>query len=240
VTAPQTLVGKLDGRRTGNGGRWKWTNAKNRHGSSQIQSWRRAARWTESRTHAFFALVRGSVHRIRFALESGLTLFVDETKIPDVQIEQAEHERLWEQLYAENETISFLLKAHLYSEYWLDRLLAEYSGEKREPLERMRLRFVQKLSLVDSFALLPEECVRSLRALNKLRNDCVHTFNTRPTLEDVQKVGFELTEFQRATAEFQRTAGDIQSVEELLKAYMHFLLGYFSAAKYDLEQHRRV
>ncbi len=158
---------------------------------------------------------------------------VDETKIPDVKVEQAELERLWEQLYAENETISFLLKAHLFSEYWLDRLLAEYLGEKREPLERTRLRFSQKLSLVDSFALLPVECVRSLGALNKLRNDCVHTFNTRPTMEDVRKVGFELAEFQRAAAR-------LQTVAEFLKAYMLFLLGYFSAARYDLEQRRRV
>ena len=155
----------------------------------------------------------------------GLTLFVDETKIPDVQIEQAEQERLLEQLYAENETISFLLKAHLSSEYWLDRLLAEYLEEKREPLERMSLRFAQKLSLVDSFALLPVECVQSLAALNKLRNDCVHTFNNRPTLEDVRKVGFKLADFQRA-------ADSLQTVGEFLKAYMLFLLGYFSAAKY--------
>jgi hypothetical protein len=162
---------------------------------------------------------------------------VDETEIPDVQIEQAEQERLIEQLYAENETISFLLNAHLYSEYWLDQLLAEYLGEKREPLERVGLRFAQKLTLVDSFALLPAECIRSLRALNKLRNECVHTFNTRPTLEDVRKVGYELAEFKRET-ERQQTAGEYraETVGEFLKAYMHFLLGYFSAAKYDLKR----
>ena len=162
---------------------------------------------------------------------------MDETEIPDVQIEQAEQERLIEQLYAENETISFLLNAHLYSEYWLDQLLAEYLGDKREPLERMRLRFAQKLSLVDSFALLPAECIRSLRALNKLRNECVHTFNTRPTLEDVRKVGHELAEFQRTTERLEATEEfRVQTVGEFLKAYMHFLLGYFSAAKYDLKQ----
>jgi len=145
---------------------------------------------------------------------------MDEPKIPDVQIEKAEQERLFEQLYSENATISFLLKAHLYSEYWLDRLLAEHLGRKREPLEKLRLRFSQKLSLVDSFALLPPECVRSLRALNKLRNDCVHTFNTRPTMEDVRRVGAELVQFRQASE-------GIQTVGEFLKAYMHFLLGFF-------------
>jgi hypothetical protein len=101
--------------------------------------------------------VRGSAHRIRSHSSS-----VDETKIPELRIEKAEQMRFVEQLYAENETISFLLKAHLYSEYWLDRLLA--LGQMREPLERMRLSFAQKLSLLDSFALLPVECTRSFSA----------------------------------------------------------------------------
>jgi hypothetical protein len=75
--------------------------------------------------------------------------------IPEPSFDPAELRLLFEQLDAENETISFLLKTHLFSEYHMDRLLADYLGEKREPLDRIDLRFAQKLSLIDSFALLP-------------------------------------------------------------------------------------
>lgn len=128
---------------------------------------------------------------------------------------------LLEQLNADNETISFLLKAHLYSEYYLDRLLATYLGEKREPLERIYPSFAQKLTLVDAFALLPQDCVRSLRALNKLRNKCVHNFNTRPSLEDVRRVALELADFPRPPAQFA-------NVRDVLSRYMIQLFGRFT------------
>jgi hypothetical protein len=143
-------------------------------------------------------------------------------------IDPTEFKLLLDQLDAENETISFLLKTHLFAEYHMDRLLADYLGEKREPLYRIDLRWHHKLSLIDSFALLPEECIRSLRALNKLRNRCVHTFNTHPTMEDMRQVAF-------AFSAFLPHGERIQTVPEFLKAYMFFLFGYFSAAKYDLK-----
>jgi hypothetical protein len=149
--------------------------------------------------------------------------------IPEPSFDPAELRLLFEQLDAENETISFLLKTHLFSEYHMDRLLADYLGEKREPLDRIDLRFAQKLSLIDSFALLPQECIRSLQALNKLRNRCVHTFNTRPTLEDVRQVASAISAFR---------AENIQTVPEFMKAYMAFLFGYFSASRYDLKRRR--
>ena len=149
--------------------------------------------------------------------------------IPEPSFDPAELRLLFEQLDAESETISFLLKTHLFSEYHMDRLLADYLGEKREPLDRMDLRFAQKLSLIDSFALLPQECIRSLQALNKLRNRCVHTFNTRPTMEDVRQVASAISAFR---------AENIQTVPEFMKAYMAFLFGYFSASRYDLKRRR--
>ncbi len=153
---------------------------------------------------------------------------MDPVDIPELTFDPAEFQLLLDQLDAENETISFLLKTHLFSEYHMDRLLADYLGEKREPVDRIDLRFAQKLSLIDSFALLPEECIRSLRALNKLRNRCVHTFNTRPTIEDVRQVASEIKAFVPRV-------NDTENVADFLKAYMFFLFGYFSAAKYDLK-----
>ncbi|HEU5247904.1 MAG TPA: hypothetical protein VFU09_12520 [Candidatus Udaeobacter sp.] len=150
--------------------------------------------------------------------------------IPEPKFDPAELKLLTEQLDAENETISFLLKTHLFVEYHLDRLLANYLGEKREPLDRIDLRFAQKLSLVDAFALLPEQCIRSLRALNKLRNKCVHTFNTCPSMEDMGLVAAELIPFFRTEK--------IDNVPDFLKAYMAFLFGFFSAAAYDLNSRR--
>ncbi len=154
---------------------------------------------------------------------------MDPVDIPEPTFDPAEEKLLLGQLDAENETISFLLKTHLFSEYHMDQLLADYLGEKREPLDRIDLRFAQKLSLVDSFALLPEECIRSLHALNKLRNRCVHTFNTRPTMEDVRQVASAFNTFRGES---------IQTVPEFLKAYMAFLFGYFSATRHDLK-HRK-
>src|ERR1700682_5647925 len=156
---------------------------------------------------------------------------VDPVDIPEPSFDPGELKLLLGQLDAENETISFLLKTHLFSEYHMDRLLADYLGEKREPLDRIDLRFAQKLSLVDSIALLPEECIRSLRALNKLRNRCVHTFNTRPTMEDVRQVA-------SAFSAFLPRAESIKNVPEFLKAYMAFLFGYFSAGSHDLKRRK--
>ncbi len=151
---------------------------------------------------------------------------MDPNNIPAPRFDTAELKILFEQFEAENETISFLLKAHLFSEYHLDRLLAAYLGKKREPLDAIDLRFAQKLSLVDSFGLLPQSCIRSLRVLNKLRNKCVHNFDTRPSVEDVRQVTDELDPFVPR-------AESINSVPELLKAYMASLFGYVSAS-YDL------
>jgi hypothetical protein len=148
-------------------------------------------------------------------------------------VDPAEFKLLLDQLNAENETISFLLKTHLFAEYHMDRLLADYLGEKRERFYRIDLRWHHKLALIDSFALFPEECVRSLRALNKLRNRCVHAFNTRPTIEDVRQVA-------SAFSTFLPRVESIQTVPEFLKAYMFFLFGYFSAAKYDLKRRKEA
>jgi hypothetical protein len=152
---------------------------------------------------------------------------VDPIDIPEPLLDRTEWRLLFDQLDAENETISFLLKAHLFSEYHMDRLLADYLGEKREPVYRIGLRFAQKVSLIDSFALLPPECIRSLRALNDLRNRCVHTFNTRPTIEDVRQVASEIKDFVPR-------AKDTENVSDFLKAYMFFLFGYFSGARHHL------
>jgi hypothetical protein len=170
------------------------------------------------------------------ALDHGkpVAQIMDPDDIPlEPTFDPAEFKLLLDQLDAENETISFLLKTHLFAEYQMDRLLADYLGEKREPLYRIDLRWHHKLSLIDSFALLPEECIRSLRALNKLRNRCVHTFNTRPTMEDVRQVA-------PAFSAFLPRAEHIQTVPEFLKAYMFFLFGYFSAGGYDLKRRKEA
>jgi hypothetical protein len=159
---------------------------------------------------------------------SDVKMTPSENGTPDPIFDQGEMKIFLEQLQAENETISNLLKAHLFSEYYLDRLLGEYLGKKRDPVERLDLRFSQKLSLIDAFALLPQECVRSLRALNKVRNRCVHTFNTRPAIEDIRGVVSELPALtSMGTA--------IEKVPELLLTYMGFLFGYFSGAMHHLK-----
>lgn len=94
-------------------------------------------------------------------------------------------------------------------------------------LERLDLKFAQNLALVDSYALLSTKCVSSLHAPNKLRNRCVHTFNTRPTVNDVLKVVAQLGEEFQA----ERATGDAKGI---LTAYLGFLCGHFAAAYFDL------
>lgn len=147
---------------------------------------------------------------------------VDAVDIPRPFTDRHEWDLYLDQLANKDETISFLLKTHLFSEFQMDLLLADYLGQKREPLDPVNLRFVQKLSLIDSLALLPQECIRSLRALNTLRNRCVHTFNTRPTIADVRQVASALSSFQPE---------GLQSVSEFLEAYMESLFPYFVTAR---------
>jgi hypothetical protein len=59
----------------------------------------------------------------------------------------------------------------------------------------------------------------------------VHTFNTRPTIEDVQQVASEFGSFLPES---------FQSVPEFLKAYMQFLFGYFGAARHDLKRRKEA
>jgi hypothetical protein len=147
--------------------------------------------------------------------------------IPKPFTDRNEWELYLRQLANKDETISFLLKTHLFSEFQMDLLLEDYLDKKREPLDPINLRFVQKLSLIDSLALLPQECIRSLRALNTLRNRCVHTFNTRPTIEDVRQVASAFNSFQPE---------GLQSVSDFLEAYMEFLFSYFVNARDKLRR----
>jgi hypothetical protein len=144
----------------------------------------------------------------------------------DIEIEDFDVEGLKllvDQLNAENETISFLLKAHLLSEYYIDKLLSVYLGKNKHPIDRLELGYAKKLALVKSFHLLQEDCIASLAALNILCNRCVHNFNTTPSLMDMQEVTGKFLNFL--------PRGDkIENVVDLIKAYMFFLAGRFSGA----------
>jgi hypothetical protein len=79
-----------------------------------------------------------------------------------------------------------ILKVHLLTEYYLERLIHLCLKRGDRVIDNGRLSYQQKLVLVDSMDILDDMAIQCLKNLNKLRNGFVHKINKKITMEDVE------------------------------------------------------
>ena len=81
-----------------------------------------------------------------------------------------------------------ILKVHLQTEYYLERLIHICLKRGDRAIKDGRLSYQQKLVLVDSLDILDDNTIQCLKGLNKIRNSCAHEFDKEITMADVELI----------------------------------------------------
>jgi len=89
----------------------------------------------------------------------------------------------------EQEPVLTILRTHLLTEHYLERIIALVLSRGDRVLSGGNLTYAQKVSLVESFDLLEDSLVQSLKNLNKVRNECAHEIHKTITLSEVESIG---------------------------------------------------
>ncbi|MBU1365638.1 MAG: hypothetical protein KKE51_17620 [Gammaproteobacteria bacterium] len=105
---------------------------------------------------------------------------------------QKEFERFEKVIGAESDPTMRVLRAHLFSENLLERLLIVKLPRGDKIIENGNLTYHQKLVLIESLDFIPDSIISALRNLNKLRNLCAHELNKTITESDITKIGSPL------------------------------------------------
>ena len=145
-------------------------------------------------------------------------------------IDIAHFKLLVDQLSDEDETVSTLLKAHLFTEHLIDQILGQHLNGNRDKVYHLKLRYAQKLSLLESFDLVPAEIVASLSELNRLRNQCVHTLSAKPSPDEIRPI------FDRLASLAPPNAREDRDTKRMLQRYMAFMCGYLPTPTPDIAQ----
>ncbi len=100
-----------------------------------------------------------------------------------------------EKMTKNNDPVSQLLKCHLLTEAVLDSLIELALEPNGEAVLSAKLSYVQKVQIVsksflveNSYPLVPDFVVGSLRKLNKLRNRMAHQLEAKVSLGEVMEL----------------------------------------------------
>ena len=103
-----------------------------------------------------------------------------------------------------------ILRVHLLTEYYMERLLAMSLPRGDKITGEVNLSYAQKLAVLDSLDILDDTEIHCLRALNRVRNSCAHEMDRDITLSDVERIGRPLgSTFTALRREF---ASDIEQL----------------------------
>lgn len=108
-------------------------------------------------------------------------------------------EELLLHLSDEQDTLSQVVRAHLYTEQGLYVLLNSYLRHP-EKINLDRLNFRVKLDLCVALGLIPVDLHRPLHGLNTLRNRYAHSIHFKLTRQDVAEIVDVMSEYDRETA----------------------------------------
>jgi hypothetical protein len=97
--------------------------------------------------------------------------------------------QFWKMCPPDQDPVLTILRGHLLSEHYLERLIASALPRGDKIIEGAMLSFAQKLNVVESLDLLPDKLVQSLKGLNRVRNSCAHEMDRDITIPDVERVG---------------------------------------------------
>ena len=103
-----------------------------------------------------------------------------------------------------------ILRVHLLTEYYLERIIAIKLPRGDRLLEDGGLSYAQKVALVDSLSIVEDSLIAALRGLNRVRNRFSHEFNKAIDGSDIDVIGrpfgVEYTEIKR---EYGRNLSDM-------------------------------
>lgn len=80
-----------------------------------------------------------------------------------------------DRIYAIKDPLAQVITIHLFSEYWLDRVLISICTNPNSLPQQIS--YKQKLDIVHSLVELPEGLYKNLTKLNQLRNKCAHNLD---------------------------------------------------------------
>jgi hypothetical protein len=142
----------------------------------------------------------------------------------DLVAKKKEFEKFKQAIGSENDPTMLVLRAHLFSENLLERLITFNLPRGDKVIESGNLSYHQKLVLIEALDRLPDSIISTLRNLNKLRNQCAHELDKKITDGDITRIGSPLgKEFTR----FKREAKFEESV--LLRKVIDYVSGYLTA-----------
>ncbi|TEW47085.1 hypothetical protein [Psychromonas algicola] len=113
----------------------------------------------------------------------------------DIAYEQfinVEAEKLIEIFVGDVDQLVQILKAHLYTENFLEKIILATLIRGDKLIEKGNFSYHHKLLICESVDALPDTLVSSLRNLNKLRNKFAHQMDMQISEADVTKVGSPL------------------------------------------------
>lgn len=131
----------------------------------------------------------------------------------------------------ETDPTVLVLRAHLFSENLLERLLRLKLPRGDKLVQSASFSFSQKLLIVEAMDVLNDAAISSLRALNRLRNQCAHELGKSITDADVVKVGSPLgkvfTEIHR-----HNTYDSVGT----LRGIIDYVIGFVTGACHAIEE----
>lgn len=134
---------------------------------------------------------------------------------------------------AESDPTMLILRAHLFTENLLERLIRLSLPRGDKVIEAASLSYAQKLVLVEALEELPDAVASSLRGLNKLRNQCAHQLGRTVSDADVVRIGSPLgTSF----TQFHREA-KYDPIETLRKV-ASYVAGYMTGVCHASEEEK--
>ena len=134
---------------------------------------------------------------------------------------------------AERDPTMLILRAHLFTENLLERLIRLGIPRGDKVIETASLSYAQKLVLVEALEELPDAVASSLRGLNKLRNQCAHQLGRTISDADVVRIGSPLGS---SFTQFHRKA-KYDPTETLRKVAGH-VAGYMTGVCHVLEEQK--
>jgi len=102
-----------------------------------------------------------------------------------MDIKQEGFQSYFDKLTYINNPMALTLTIHLYTEYWIDKLLEKFSPIGNNIINDRNYTFAIKLSIVYSMNLIPKQLYENIKKLNKLRNAFAHDLDF-----DIEKADF--------------------------------------------------
>ncbi|MCH8011040.1 MAG: hypothetical protein IIA61_03675 [Candidatus Marinimicrobia bacterium] len=130
--------------------------------------------------------------------------------------------------------VLLLLRAHLLTENLIKSLIMLVLERGDRIVFNGNLGYYQKVSLLDSFDIVPDELISSLKNLNKVRNKCSHEMDKQITISDIDFIGSSLKD------EYTKTKREYRNDHKtLLYTTLAYICGYLVGVIHSYEQTNR-